>query len=1030
MKSWFKKLRYWEEEAPEQDPIVSRSLAVPLAISSLLLILSLVWAFYEEGWGLRPWKAYQDEFREVYPSALRAVKPAREQEEQTIKSAQGYLDLQQQLQAAEGNIQSELQRLDQAEGVVRDRLQIITQEFANKRSQAQAKRYEVETTNSDSARGSLQQELDDLQASTIDFEFATGPETFTYKELEAEFNNLKQSQGELQGERVELLRRPAQLRRELDAYLTNRLSGPTSTQIDGLISQAENSGTGIRQIHNAEMGLVDRCESCHLAAREPITMTAADVGGNALFATHPRTELFGIHDPQVFGCSPCHNGNGIGTVSAEKAHGRYKHWMWPLYENENVEAGCIQCHDQDHFLEGADTVNAARVLFQNRGCQGCHPREGFDREPPKIRDVQKQLEDLAEDRTETLLTIERIQLQGDQAATNEEANRRYAEAEKLTVQIAASDADTDRLQARVQELLMEIKKVGPNLKEVRNKLRKEWIPIWIENPQAFRPNTKMPQFPLEPDEIQAISAFIWQSGLDGNLARQPPGDADRGKESFEKRGCLGCHSVGEGDSLMGGTFAANLSRVGEKANYDYLVRWVHNPRQRSQPYCPVHQRDISAADYASVGLPFEFDLENNQCPLGDHVLQVQNQVVMPSLRLSDQESRDVATYLMTLSRSESSYPAAPFMEDANLVEQGRFLVRHYGCAGCHEIAGLENEGKVGTDLTVEGSKPIERLDFALLTHDAKAEGWYDHKGFFERKLRDPSTYDQGKIKEPLEKLRMPNFHLTEEEIDQLTTFLLGSVETIIPEEFQYNPPDERRFIQEGWWLVKKYNCVGCHEFTAGQATDLEGLSFYQAQNAEKLPPALVGQGARANPEWLGRFLKNPALSTTDTDANGVRPYLDVRMPTFSLSDGEIQTLIRFFHALAKQPLPYLPQRIEPLDRSELTLARALFTSPAAPCLRCHATGDPATDSEKTAPNFSLVAERLKPDWTQRWIVHPELIRPGTAMPSGLFQWDGSRWVFALGRVPGLDDYEEDQADLVVRYMFQFTPQEQRRLMGR
>ena len=37
--------------------------------------------------------------------------------------------------------------------------------------------------------------------------------------------------------------------------------------------------------------------------------------------------------------------------------------------------------------------------------------------------------------------------------------------------------------------------------------------------------------------------------------------------------------------MQGGTFAANLTRIGEKANYDYLVRWVHNARQRTRPYC-------------------------------------------------------------------------------------------------------------------------------------------------------------------------------------------------------------------------------------------------------------------------------------------------------------------------------------------------------------------------------------------------------------------------------------------------------------
>ena len=109
------------------------------------------------------------------------------------------------------------------------------------------------------------------------------------------------------------------------------------------------------------------------------------------------------------------------------------------------------------------------------------------------------------------------------------------------------------------------------------------------------------------------------------------------------------------------------------------------------------------------------------------------------------------------------------------------------------------------------------------------------------------------------------------------------------------------------------------------------------------------------------------------------------------------------------------------------MARQLFTHPAAPCLRCHATGDPKADQTATAPSFALVRERLKPDWTRRWIVHPEIIQPGTSMPSGLFEWDGKRWIFALADLLSMKDYPKDHADLVVRYMFQFTPEEQRRL---
>ena len=65
--------------------------------------------------------------------------------------------------------------------------------------------------------------------------------------------------------------------------------------------------------------------------------------------------------------------------------------------------------------------------------------------------------------------------------------------------------------------MREVKKVGPSLKEVRMKLRKEWIPVWLKDPHAWREGTKMPTFRLDDDEIHAIAAFIWQSGVQGTL---------------------------------------------------------------------------------------------------------------------------------------------------------------------------------------------------------------------------------------------------------------------------------------------------------------------------------------------------------------------------------------------------------------------------------------------------------------------------------------------------------------------------------
>ena len=1035
-KTWWKsRPRLEEAPVPEEDPIVTSSLATPIAITSLLLVLTLVWAFYDEAWGLRPWIEYQQRFVERYRSALQDLKPKRAAEEEVIYASEGYQELKVALAGTEEDIQAQRDEIAIEEHYVRSSLNAITKSFATIRSEVQAKIYELETA-SEGIKDGLREELDELLAGPYEVRLPSPggnggtqePKNLTFGEYEELFSSLKAQQGQIGARKVSLARKPGDLRRERDAYVKARLTGPSETQISRLISSLDQYRVEIKQIHSEEMGLVDRCESCHAGILAPVELTPEKMGGEAIFVSHPNDSLLDLHDTEVFGCSPCHNGNGVGTVSVVKAHGNYKHWLHPLYPRENFEAGCLQCHEADRRLEHAPVLSQGKQLFFERGCWGCHPREGYDVEAREFREVQKAISDLATQRIETDLEIQRTIARADEAETNEEAARLYAEAEKRTLSIAAIDGQLDRDRFRAEELLLETKKVAPNLKEVKAKLNRDWIPGWIKNPKDFRPNSKMPHFRLDDEQVKAISAFIWQSGTEPQVEKEAPGDAENGKALFETRGCMACHSIGEGDQQVGGTFAANLSRVGEKANYDYLVRWVHNPRARAVPYCPIHGRDITPEDYAEAGLPFEFGLDNNRCPLGDHALQVQNQTLMPILRLTPEESRDVASYLMTQKKEDASYAVSQELDDPAVAEQGRFLVRHFGCAGCHEIAGLERESKIGTNLSRHGSKPIERLDFALLTETAKGEGWYKHKGFFERKLRDPSIYDQGKVKKPLEKLRMPNFHFSEEQITQLTTFLLGSVDQKVPEKFHYSPRDERRAVQEGWEVVMKYNCVACHQVAPGQQTILQSLPIYQTDDGkERLPPPLVTEGARVDPNWLAGFLKNPALSETDTNRNGVRDYLQVRMPTFNLSDGEVQKLVRFFSAASQQVLPYMPRELEPLSSKEVSMARQLFTHQAAPCLRCHATGDVKADETATAPSFALVRERLKPAWTERWIVHPEIIQPGTSMPSGLFEWDGERWIFALADLPSMKDYQKDHADLVVRYMFEFTPEEQRRL---
>ena len=174
--------------------------------------------------------------------------------------------------------------------------------------------------------------------------------------------------------------------------------------------------------------------------------------------------------------------------------------------------------------------------------------------------------------------------------TNQEANRLNDQAVALRVANSKLDLRIVQLDRTTKSLLQDMKKVGPNLKDVRLKLNKNWIPVWLKKPTDFRPTTRMPNFRLNDEQIRAISAYLWQSALPDQPVKHAPGNAGRGKELFETRGCLACHSIGEGDQMQGGTFAANLTRVGEKANYDYLVRWVHNARAAHASLLSVREK--------------------------------------------------------------------------------------------------------------------------------------------------------------------------------------------------------------------------------------------------------------------------------------------------------------------------------------------------------------------------------------------------------------------------------------------------------
>ena len=200
------------------------------------------------------------------------------------------------------------------------------------------------------------------------------------------------------------------------------------------------------------------------------------------------------------------------------------------------------------------------------------------------------------------------------------------------------------------------------------------------------------------------------------------------------------------------------------------------------------------------------------------------------------------------------------------LELGQRAINRYGCFSCHDIKGFEKAQSIGTDLSEEGSKLVTRLDFSFVSeipHTSKL-------AWFKTKLHDPRIFDRGRELLPLEKLRMPNWDFTDDEVDRLVTAIMSFQREIQPPAAL--PMRSARYdsLVSGRTLVNRRNCVGCHiiETTGGEYLKLVADSSLG-------PPRLTPEGARVQPDWLYAFLRGPIP---------IRPWLDVRMPTFGLDD--------------------------------------------------------------------------------------------------------------------------------------------------
>jgi len=653
--------------------------------------------------------------------------------------------------------------------------------------------------------------------------------------------------------------------------------------------------------HFTKVQKVDRCTTCHLGIDQKGFENAPPP-----FRTHPKLDLFlGSNSPhplEKFGCTVCHGGNGHSLSFKDTAH---------TPKNEEQK----KAWEKKYHWRPLEKWTAKMLPLNQTeaSCAKCHKG---------VVDVPQ-----AEKLNEGRQLVHTFGCFGCHKIAGFENHW----------------------------------KIGPSLEHVGSKVEKDWMVRWLQNPKAFRPTTHMPRiFHLSntssPEDkqksqaaIEGITAYLLKQSTPIELKRPTEkGDPKEGEKLFKEKGCLGCHSI---DKLGVSEHGPNLSGTGSKTTAEWLFTWLKDPKHYSE------------------------------------------KTRMPSLRLTDSEASHLTSYLLTLKNETFSAQPLPDVEpavvdgmvlgflrtgmrkveaedelrkmdpEAKLVLLGEKMIAHQGCFACHDIKGFEDAKPIGTELSKEGQKEVERLDFGFVPIERTRQAW------FFQKLKEPRIFDQGKIKDYLEHLKMPQFDFTDEQATALTSFLLSQVEEPIPQQMTRQLNLKEQEIEAGRFLITKLNCQGCHLVDGKGGRVKELLS-----DPGLAPPPLEGEGAKVQEHWLYYFLKGP---------KPIRPWLTFRMPTFGFNHEELMTLVKYFSNRSKQEIFFekvkTDEEAKPSPEA-LGAGQKLFTT--FQCAKCHEPKKVSPlGASFLAPDLTLAKERLKPHWIVEWLKDPQALQPGTMMPA-------------------------------------------------
>lgn len=440
---------------------------------------------------------------------------------------------------------------------------------------------------------------------------------------------------------------------------------------------------------------------------------------------------------------------------------------------------------------------------------------------------------------------------------------------------------------------------------------------------------------FEPIEIRAASDYLLNKSQPFTYADAPSevneqASAERGKTLFEVRGCLACHK--HQDFPVGqATQGPDLSRIGAKlaqskegGGRQWLYTWLRNPNsyhpRTSMPNLildPIKAADGKVTDPAAditAWLMESGGWEPGARPELD--LQALEELALQHLTGAF-TVRQAKEYLQTgipeafasQLKGDEVELLGPMTLDKKLNYVGRKSISKYGCSGCHDIPGFEDAKPIGTGLADWGRKDPSRLAFEHIgvylskhLHDEHpADGLpeegnldvsletpdigffleqinaHNRIGFLWQKLRQPRSYDFRKTENKTynERLRMPKFNFTEQQIEQVMTFVLGLVAEPPGPAYVFQPDPRRKALLEGQVVLDKFNCGGCHVLQMDRWT-------FEFRPEEVPPPDQVADFAFLSPH----FTPDEVAASLKVDARGFRKATIVGTPVVDDATGQ------------------------------------------------------------------------------------------------------------------------------------------------